>query len=99
MSKGIVHVVTRVTALPGKEEQIKTILLELMEPTRQEPGCISYKLLHSRVIPRDFVLMSEWESEEYVDQHLDSVHVQEAFLEGGRLLASPPDIRRYQLLA
>ncbi len=27
------------------------------------------------------------------------VHVQETFFEGGRLLASPPDIRRYQLLA
>lgn len=27
------------------------------------------------------------------------VHVQEAFLEGGRLLASPPDIHCYQRLA
>jgi quinol monooxygenase YgiN len=99
MAKTITHIITRITALPGQEDKLKALLLELIEPTRQEAGCIRYNLLQSCVTPTEFTLLEEWESKELFEAHLDSAHVQEAFLEGGQLLVAPPEIRHYHFLA
>jgi quinol monooxygenase YgiN len=99
MTTSSVHVVARVMALPGNAEMVKSALLQLIEPTRQEQGCIRYDLLQSHIDPNEFVFVEEWESNETITAHLDSSHVQDAFLEVGRLLAAAPVIHRYQLLS
>jgi len=39
-----VRVVARVVARPGKEDELQTLLRGLIEPTRREPGCVTYEL-------------------------------------------------------
>ncbi len=99
MSKTRIRVVARVVALPDKVEQVKSVLLELIEPTRKEEGCIVYELLHNQDDPTDFTFVEEWESQSLLNAHLDSAHIAaaESQLEG--LVATEPDIRLYQLLA
>jgi hypothetical protein len=56
MSKTRVRVVARVVAVPDKVEEVKSILLGLIEPTRQEEGCIVYELLQNQKDPKRFYL-------------------------------------------
>ena len=99
MAKQTVRVVARVVALPDQVEPVKSILLSIIEPTRQEAGCIFYELMQNSADPTDFVFVEEWETQELLDAHLNSQHIQQAASQLNGLAAMPPDIRCYQLLA
>ncbi len=94
-----IRVVARVIAIPDQVEAVKAILLELIEPTRQENGCIKYELLQNQSEPTDFTFVEEWSSHEALDAHLASAHIQKAVARLHGLIATEPDIRRYHLLA
>lgn len=66
-----VRVVARVVARPGKEEELRTLLRGLIEPTRREPGCVVYELLQNTTDPTDFTFVEEWSSEVVDTKHLD----------------------------
>lgn len=99
MSKTTVRVVAHVVALPGKQEEVKMILTDLVEPTRREEGCILYELLQNQEDSTDFVFVEEWESETLLNAHFDSPHMNEVDTKLAGLLAVPADIRLYRLLA
>lgn len=98
MSKTRVRVVARVVAFSDKIEEVKSILLGLLEPTRQENGCIIYELLQNQKDPTDFTFVEEWESHELLNIHLATPHLTEAASQLQGLIAAEPDIRVYQLL-
>lgn len=93
------RVLARISALPGKEDELRSLLLGLVEPTRSEPGCIRYELLQSQQVSTEFVFVEEWESEAAEGQHLQSAHIQAALVKGQSLMSVPPDIQHYGLLA
>jgi quinol monooxygenase YgiN len=99
MSKTTIRVVARIVALPDKVEQLKSVLIGLIEPTRKEEGCTAYELLHNQADPTDFTFVEEWESQALLDTHLASAHIQEAVSQLNSLVAAEPDIRVYRLLA
>jgi len=99
MSKTTIRVVARVVALPDKVEEVKSVLLGLIEPTRKEEGCIVYELLQNQADPTDFTFVEEWESQALLEAHLASAHIEEAESQLDGLVAAEPDIRLYQLLA
>lgn len=98
MSKTI-RVVARVIALPDKVEAVKSILIGLIEPTRQEEGCITYELLQNYQAPTDFTFVEEWDTQALLDAHLASAHIAQAKSQLSGLVATEPDIRVYQLIA
>lgn len=91
-----IRVVTHITVRTGNEENAKTLLKELVAATRAETGCIRYELLQNSFVSNEFALIEEWDSEEAFNTHLNSPSVEEALLESRDILASPPDIRRYE---
>ncbi len=95
----MVRVVARIVAIPEKVEQLKLVLFGLIDPSRQESGCIQYELLQNHEDPTDFVFVEEWESEALLNAHLESPHINEADAKLEGLLAAEPDIRLYRLLA
>ncbi|MEW6496150.1 MAG: putative quinol monooxygenase [Cyanobacteriota bacterium] len=98
MSKTTIRVVARVVALEDKVEQVKSVLIGLVEPTRKEEGCLVYELLQNQKDSTDFTFVEEWESQELLDAHLASAHIAEAVSQLNGLLAAAPDIRVYRLL-
>ncbi len=92
------HVVARITARPDTVAQTRTLLQNLLEPTRRELGCLRYTLLHNHADPTDFTFVEEWADQAALDAHLASPHIQAALTEAANLLASPPDIRAYALI-
>ena len=96
--KTAIRVVAHVVALPGKQEEVKLALIDLVEPTRREEGCLVYELQQNQVDSTDFVFIEEWESETLLNAHLESPHMNEVDAKLDGLLAAPPDIRLYRLL-
>ncbi len=93
-----VRVVARIVARSGKVEELRAVLQGLVDPTRREPGCVTYELLQNKMDPTDFTFVEEWRSEEALDAHLQSPHLQEARLRLPDLAAADPDIRRYTIV-
>jgi quinol monooxygenase YgiN len=89
------RVVARVKALPDKVDTVRSILLELIAPTRKEEGCIVYELLQNKADPTDFTFVEEWQSESSLDSHSASEHLKHARQKLRGEVAEAPDIRRY----
>jgi quinol monooxygenase YgiN len=85
-------VVAVITAKAGSEQQVREALTALVEPTRSEPGCISYELLVSAADPATFITMETWRSQADLDAHLQTEHVQQALTVAGDHLAQAPAI-------
>lgn len=92
------RVVARVIALPNQVERLKEVLTALVEPTRQEPGCLWYELLQNQQEPTDFTFVEEWENQDYLNAHLNSEHLKKAKNQLPGLVARDPDIRCYDLI-
>ncbi|MEH2419741.1 MAG: putative quinol monooxygenase [Nostoc sp.] len=99
MTNQTIRVVAHFIASPNKVEELKAVLLELIEPTRQEVGAIKYELLQNQSDPTDFTFIEEWTSDQTLNTHLDSPHLQAAVAKLEGLVTAAPDVRRYHLLA
>jgi len=99
MRKKTLRVITHLEAVSGTEEKSKSLLLELVELSRKEKGCLNYELLQNNFVETEFILVSEWESKAAFLAHLNSDSVETLFREDSDLLAKAPDIRQYQLLS
>lgn len=99
MATETVRVLAKITAQPDKIEALKSVLADLVAPSRAERGCISYGAYQDSGDPAEFVTVEEWEDDAAVDAHMTTAHVQAAFAKAGALLAKPPDIRRYSKIA
>ena len=98
MSNKTIRVVARIVARPEKTAELRAVLIDLVEPTRREKGCISYQLHQNLANACDFVCVEEWESGSAIEAHMKTPHVQQAFAKAGPLLASAPDISSYSLI-
>ena len=98
MSNKTLRVIARVTSLPDKVDELKTLLLNLVEPTRRETDCISYQLLQDKTNAAEFAFIEEWASESAENAHMASAHVQDTLSKAQSLLAKMPDISRYVIL-
>ena len=48
MPENSIRIVARLVTNPHSVDQVRSILSDLVEPTRNESGCISYELLQNR---------------------------------------------------
>jgi quinol monooxygenase YgiN len=93
-----VRVVARIVARPGWVEELCALLRGLIEPTRREPGCVTYELLQNTADLTDFTFVEEWSSEADLDAHLQSAHLRNARSMLPELAVADPDIRRYTVV-
>ncbi len=85
-------VIAEISAKVGAEDELKTHLLALVEPTRKEEGCLRYDLHVNGSHPGDFVFLETWTSREALDRHMQTPHFL-TFASGTKeLLAAPPRI-------
>jgi quinol monooxygenase YgiN len=91
----VITVIATVRAKPGCEEQLKNTLLELIEPTRKEAGCVNYDLHQSIEEKGAFVFHENWRSKDAFDQHLKTPHFEATVAKCRDLIASAPEIRLF----
>ena len=80
MPKNSIRIVAKVVAKPESVDQVCSILSDLVEPTRNELGCINYELLQNRTDQTDFTFVEEWESDAAIDAHLTTKHIRDALM-------------------
>lgn len=92
------RIVARVAAKPDQVDAVREILLGLIQPTRDEPGCINYLLLQNETDPTDFTFVELWRDRSAFEAHLETPHFKAAAARLQDKVASPPDIRRYHVV-
>ena len=93
----MVTVVAYLRPRPGKEDETRALLLSLVEPTREEPGCIDYDLFRSDDDPCVFMFYENWRSREDLDRHLTMPHLVPLFERKSDLLAEDIDVKLYTM--
>jgi quinol monooxygenase YgiN len=92
------RVVAHFHAKPGKEDDLRDLLLGLLTPTRQETGCIRYELHGNEGDPAEFTFIEEWTDGAALDAHLQTDHIKHVISQAPDLLAAKLDVRRYKLI-
>ena len=92
-------IIGTVTARPDTREELETLLMTQVAPTRAELGCINYDFHVDAANPCVFVFYENWTSRAALDAHLAMPHLQPLFSQLGRLLARPVDIRPLSMLS
>lgn len=69
-----IHTFVRFEPLPGKETQFQEELLQVVEASRGEAGCLMIHAFESLREPRVFTIHSEWVDEAAFDLHAQLPH-------------------------
>ncbi len=92
------RVVAHLRAQEGKGAELGEALKGLIEPTRAEPGNISYELLASLDDERDYTFVEEYQDSAALEAHMNTPHVQAAMAAMPELVEGGLDLRTYRLI-
>jgi quinol monooxygenase YgiN len=91
-------VIAHMRAQPGKEDELKTALTGLIEPSHSDQGCILYTLHQGVDDPSRFAFVERWASREDLEAHNGTAHVGALLEQAPALLAEAPDIAVFDAL-
>ena len=95
-----IRVVARINVQSGKEDEAKSILFNLIQPTHREPGCLHYELLQNHNNSTEFVLLEEWETQAALNEHTAASHTKAALAKMESLIQeNPPNVQFYGTIA
>ena len=92
------RVVAHLRAQEGKGAALGEALKGLIEPTRAEPGNISYQLLASLDDERDYTFVEEYQNGDALDAHMKTPHIAAAMAAMPELVEGDLDMRTYRLI-
>lgn len=55
-------------------EEMKALLKTMVEPSKNEKGCLYYEIFQLKENPAKFVVVESWENEESLDGHKTTAH-------------------------
>jgi len=87
-----VTLVVTFQARPGKEADLRAMLLGLLAPTRKEAGCINYDL---HVVPDDparFLFYENWTSKVHHGAHDQTPHIRHLLARVNEFCVEPPKL-------
>ena len=70
-------IIARIEAKKDRLELVKSELLKLVEPVRNEEGCLQYDLHQDNERPEAFLFFERWESRELLEGHRNSKHLKD----------------------
>lgn len=97
MSKPI-HVIARHWARPDTVDEVRRILLELIEPSRAEAGCLKYELLQNAEDPTDFTFVETFANDEALKAHAAAPYIAGLAPKLKDLVARPSEVFRYRAI-
>jgi len=85
-------------AKPGREADLEGALRAVVEPTRRQPGCLSFHLYRPVEAPGTIMAFECWATEADHDRHLQGDHVKRLMAVFGDVIAGPPTFLRVDVL-
>ena len=92
MSSNPITVVATSQAKPGKEAELRAVLIGLIAPTRKETGCLNYDLHVAKDDPSKFLFHENWTSQAHLEAHLKTQHIQVLLSRLDELCVGMPEI-------
>ncbi|MEM7240244.1 MAG: putative quinol monooxygenase [Pseudomonadota bacterium] len=68
-------ILAQITAVPGKEDLVRSELEKLVPITRAEAGCLQYDLHVDTSEPGVFAFYENWETRELWQTHMNAPHL------------------------
>ena len=88
----------RFDAKPGMESELQRVILEVMAPTRAEPGCREIYFCRGLRDRARFIIHSKWDSEAAFDAHAEMPHVKKFVASVADLITHPMDVTRAEVV-
>ena len=92
-------IIGTLTARMETREELASLLMALVVPTRAEAGCINYDFHVDAADPCVFVFYENWTDRAALDAHLAMPHLQPLVSQLDRLLACLVEIRPLTMLS
>ncbi|WP_214322948.1 putative quinol monooxygenase [Nonomuraea sediminis] len=86
-------VIAAFEAKPGREDDLRTALEAMIEPSAEEEGCLAYEPYADPNRPERMVIIEEWTSREALEFHFTTPHFKHVVGVLNDLLAAPFTIR------
>lgn len=64
------HIVATIIAKAGLRDEVKALVLDLVQPARDEPGCLYYDVYQEQAAPDTFYIVDGWASDQAVQDHV-----------------------------
>ena len=82
---------------PEARDRAIEVALKMAKASETEEGCISYRFYASLEDPNTFRIFEVWETEEALNSHFETPHMQEFRHHLPDIVAGPLDIKRYDV--
>ena len=93
-----VQVLATFKARAGKEQALKTVLAELAQKAKHDPGCLSFDLLQSLTDDSVFMFIELWDSIKQHDEHMQMPYVPAFRARREPLMEGEATISRWKVL-
>lgn len=70
-----IHIICRLHCEAQNRSRVHELLLEYVEPARQENGCLYYDIFQERDDPNAFYILDGWRDQAAVDSHVKHPNV------------------------
>ncbi|BBL89427.1 antibiotic biosynthesis monooxygenase [Vibrio rotiferianus] len=94
----MIHLTAAFYAKTDSISQLKQALEGMLEPTRNEPGCLRYQLFQDKNDPSQFLFQEQFADQAAFDQHCKTEHFQTLLASLDGLLLSEPKLTFYEEL-
>jgi quinol monooxygenase YgiN len=88
----------RLHARAGEESAVEQALREVMGPSREEEGCLSFHLFRSMRDRQLFYIHSRWTDEAALQKHAELPHTVAFLKRVDALLDQPRDVARTEMI-
>lgn len=95
----MVHIMARITSLPGSAATMSGLLATLVAQSRQEDGCLHYALFRRADAANVFQTVERWRDQAAVDAHMAGPNVATAIAQGTPHFGAAPEILTFEQLA
>ena len=93
----MIAVVAQTIIKDGKKEEYLKYAEKVVAETRKEKGCIVYQCCQSNEDPLKFVMLENWESNEFLEAHMQTGHMKEYKAQIAELTAEKPPVELYSV--
>jgi quinol monooxygenase YgiN len=89
----MIVVVGRVSTDTDRRDELLRVGQTVARASRQEAGCINYRIYEDTENANDFVFVEEWESEAALQAHFGTQHIAEFMAAIQATLTAPPEVK------
>lgn len=93
----MIVVTGRVRTDADKRDQLIAVAQKVASASREEAGCVSYRVFEDTEQPNHFVFVEEWKDEEALQEHFRTSHIAEFMQAIRATLIAPPDVKFHQI--